>query len=90
MGRYGVNVNTVCPGFIVPDKPEDAGEVSFWSQRVKETWTPEYLKKQTLACAIRRLGSPNDIAEMVVFLASDKASYITGQAWSVDGGMSML
>jgi 2-hydroxycyclohexanecarboxyl-CoA dehydrogenase len=90
MGRYGVNVNTICPGFIVPDKPQDAGEVSFWSRRVQETWTPEYIKKQAAACAIRRLGSPNDIAEMVAFLASDKASYITGQTMSIDGGMTMI
>jgi len=90
LGRHGINVNCVCPGFVVPQSPEDAGEGSFWSGRVHDVWTPEYLQRQTKACAIRRLGDPRDIANMVVYLASDRASYVTGQTISVDGGMVMM
>lgn len=90
LGRYGININTVCPGWIVPEKEEDAGEGSFWHKRVLDSYSPEYLQKQVAGCAIRRLGSPRDIANMVVFLASDCASYITGQTISVDGGLVMM
>lgn len=90
LGRHGINVNCVCPGWVVPERPEDAGEGSFWSGRVHDTWTPEDLQKQIQICAIRRLGTPRDIADMVVFLASDCTSYVTGQTISVDGGAVMM
>ncbi|MBM3132459.1 MAG: SDR family oxidoreductase [Chloroflexi bacterium] len=89
-GRYGINVNAICPGWVVPAKPEDAGEGSFWRDRVKDVWNSDDLKKRMAAAVIRRLGDPQDIADMVAFLSSDKASYITGQAISVDGGMAMI
>ena len=89
LGRYGVNVNCVCPGVIVPETAEDVGEGSFWSERVRHTWSQDDLRKMTAGNAIRRPGNPQDIANMVVFLASDCASYVTGQTFSVDGGMVM-
>ena len=47
-------------------------------------------KEATVAqIPLKRVGQPKDIAEMVAFLASDKASYITGQVISVDGGMAI-
>ena len=90
LGSHNINVNCLCPGFVVPEKAEDAGEGSYWSSRVHQFWTPEYLQKQVAGCPIRRLGHPQDIANMVVFLASDRASYMTGQAISVDGGAAMV
>lgn len=90
LGRHGINVNCVCPGTVAPERPEDAGEGSFWSGRVRDEWTPEYLQKLVAGNAIRRLGNPQDIADMVVFLASDCASYVTGQTISVDGGLAMV
>jgi 2-hydroxycyclohexanecarboxyl-CoA dehydrogenase len=90
VGRHGINVNAVCPGWVVPAKPEDAGEGSFWRDRVKDVWDEDDLKKRMAAAVIRRLGDPQDIANMVAFLSSDRASYITGQAISVDGGMAMI
>lgn len=90
VGRYGINVNSICPGWVVPVKPEDAGEGSFWRDRVKDVWDEGDLKKRMAAAVIRRLGDPQDIANMVAFLSSDRASYITGQAISVDGGMAMI
>jgi len=70
-----IRVNAVAPGFIV-SKMTDA--------------LPEELKKQMLASIpAGRLGVPADVAKSVVFLASDDASYVTGQVLSVNGGMFM-
>jgi NAD(P)-dependent dehydrogenase (short-subunit alcohol dehydrogenase family) len=90
LGRYEINVNCVCPGWIVPQTAEDAGEGSFWSGRVADTWSPEDLKRQVAGNAIRKLGSPWDIANMVAYLACDRTSYVTGQTISVDGGAVMI
>ncbi|OGO03034.1 MAG: hypothetical protein A2Y91_02980 [Chloroflexi bacterium RBG_13_54_8] len=90
MGRHGINVNCVCPGWVVPEKPGDTGEGSFWYGRFRDVFTAEYLEKQTRGNAIRRPGNARDIANMVVFLASDCASYVTGQTISVDGGAVMV
>ena len=47
-------------------------------------------KKEIIDCTLlKRIGRPNDIAELVVFLASDKASFITGEVIKIDGGLSL-
>lgn len=89
LGRYGINVNVVCPGWTVLDKMEDAGEGSGWKQGVAEIYPPEVLERTTKHLAIRRVGRPGDVATTVVFLASDCASYLTGQTISVSGGATM-
>lgn len=71
----GVRVNAVAPGFIDTDMTKDLGEKIM-----------DELKKQI---PLGHTGSGRDIAEAVLFLASDKASYITGQVLNVDGGMVM-
>lgn len=71
----GVRVNAVAPGFIDTDMTKDLGDKIM-----------EELKKQI---PLGHTGSGRDIAEAVLFLASDKASYITGQVLNVDGGMVM-
>ncbi|MBQ1392507.1 MAG: 3-oxoacyl-[Lachnospiraceae bacterium] len=73
LGGKGITVNAVAPGFIDTDMT-----------RVLKEEVREKLKAQI---PLNRLGSTQDIAETVAFLASDKASYITGQTISVDGGM---
>jgi 3-oxoacyl-[acyl-carrier protein] reductase len=71
----GITVNAVAPGFI--DTPMTAR-------------LPEKVKKAMLAqIPMGRLGQSEDVAEMVAFLASEKASYITGQVIHVNGGMYM-
>ena len=71
----GITVNAVCPGFI-PTEMTDT--------------MPERAKEALLELIpMGRLGSTEDIAATVAFLASDDASYITGQAIVVDGGMVM-
>jgi NAD(P)-dependent dehydrogenase (short-subunit alcohol dehydrogenase family) len=51
--------------------------------------TPETLEKIARGIPLGRLGTPDDIANAVLFLASDRASFITGQTISVDGGYTM-
>ncbi|MGY0373763.1 3-oxoacyl-[acyl-carrier-protein] reductase [Clostridium sp. JNZ J1-5] len=69
----GITANAIAPGFIQTDMTETLGE------KVKEN-----IKANI---PLKRLGSPEDIANTAAFLASDMASYITGQVISVDGGM---
>jgi 2-hydroxycyclohexanecarboxyl-CoA dehydrogenase len=72
LGRYGINVNAVCPG--VTRTPMTA-------------YIDEEMEKQASRFyPLGRLGQPDDIAPMIVFLASDRASWITGQAISISGG----
>lgn len=75
LGSRGITVNAVAPGFIVTEMTDAM---------------PEEAKKQVEdRIAMKRLGQTSDVAELIAFLASDKASYITGQVISVDGGMSI-
>jgi 3-oxoacyl-[acyl-carrier protein] reductase len=72
LGESGVNVNLVAPGFI--ETPAQAN-------------TPKHIRDLVLwECAVKHLGTPADIAPLVVFLASDGARHITGQVIKVDAG----
>ena len=77
LGRYGIRVNSVHPGTIETDMIADMPISSDPDQRARaEREIP-----------LRRFGTPEDIARMVLFLASDDSSYSTGQEFVVDGGM---
>ena len=69
-----VNVNAVAPGFIESD--------------MTAKLTPEYLKAMKKQIPLRRLGKSSEVADLVNFLLSDKAAYITGQVFTIDGGMT--
>ncbi len=75
LGSRNVLVNAVAPGFIETD--------------MTAAMTPEARAALSGQIPLERLGSPRDIAGVVTFLASDYASYITGQTFVVDGGMVM-
>lgn len=90
LGRYGINVNVVCPGATIPENPEDTGELSMWKGEMAQIFTPEVQEKAARAYPLRRLGKPEDVANAIVFLASDAASFITGQTISVSGGYTMM
>jgi NAD(P)-dependent dehydrogenase (short-subunit alcohol dehydrogenase family) len=89
VGRYGIRLNVVCPGVVVPS-PDEIGERSMWKGETSKFFTPEVQEKAAKSYALRRLGKADDVAKAVVFLASDAASYITGQTLSVSGGYSMM
>lgn len=75
LASRGVTVNAVAPGYIDTDMT---------------AVLPEKVKEAVLAqIPLKRMGRPEDIAEAVAFLASDRASYITGQVLMVDGGMGI-
>ena len=76
VARYNINVNCVCPG------PTDTPLMAAVPEKVKDALIK--------AIPFRRLGAPQDIADAVVFFASDRASYITGQVLSVSGGLTMV
>ena len=70
-----IRVNAIAPGFIATE--------------MIEKMTPEALEAGKAAIPFGRRGKPEEIADVAVFLASDMASYITGQVICVDGGMAM-
>ena len=72
----GIRVNAVCPGFIVTPMLERAGLLS--NEAVKKQFEDQH--------AMHRMGIPAEVAEAVVFLASGRASFITGHPLLVDGG----
>ncbi|HHZ02531.1 MAG TPA: 3-oxoacyl-[acyl-carrier-protein] reductase [Tissierellia bacterium] len=75
LGRKNILINVVAPGFIQTEMTEKI---------------PQELKEEMLKnIPLQRLGQPSDIADCVEFLISDKASYITGQVISVNGGYYM-
>lgn len=88
LGRHGIRFNVVCPG-LTPPKPENIGEKSHWQQQL-DTFTPEVLEKAAKAYPLRKVGTPEDTANAVVFLASGCAGNITGQTLSVSGGYTMM
>ena len=75
LSSRNVTVNAVCPGYI---ETEMTGTL------------PEAVKNDLLArIPLGRLGRTGEVADVVTFLASPRAGYVTGQAWAVDGGMVM-
>jgi 3-oxoacyl-[acyl-carrier protein] reductase len=76
VGRYGITVNCVCPGFI--DTHMISGMPNDERRRFEE------------AVPLGRFGRPEEVAEAIAFLASDRAGYITGATLTVDGGLLMI
>lgn len=74
MAQYGINVNAVAPG------PIDVGAMPTDSEMYRQT---------VKAIPMGRMGLPRDIANLVVFLASDEATFITGQCIVSDGGYTL-
>ena len=88
VGKHNITLNVVSPGFT-PGKPETSGQGSIWAGDQGAQFPPEVLERVAKRYPLRRLGTPDDIAPAVLLLASDLASYITGQTLSVSGGYTM-
>jgi 2-hydroxycyclohexanecarboxyl-CoA dehydrogenase len=89
VGKHGITLNVVCPGLIV-GRPETTGANSMWSSEQLDRFTAEVREKAARAYPLRRLGTAEDVVPAVLLLASDRASYITGQTLSVSGGYTMI
>ncbi len=89
VGKYGITLNVVCPG-LTPGSPDTSGRESMWASEQANKFTPDVLEKAAKAYPLRRLGTPDDVVPAVLLLASDRASYITGQTLSVSGGYTMV
>ena len=76
LGSRNITVNAVAPGYITTDMTNELND------KVKE--------QMKSFIPLGRLGTPDDVANLVCFLASDEAGYITGQTFNVDGGMVMI
>ena len=72
LGKHNINVNTICPGFIRTDMTSNSDPQRF-----------AYMEEHSM---LGRVGKPEEIAGPILFLASDEASFITGQVLTVDGG----
>jgi 3-oxoacyl-[acyl-carrier protein] reductase len=75
VAKYNIRVNSIAPGAIKTPPVEAMGE--------------ELITQTALSIPLKRLGEPREIANVVAFLASDEASYITGQLLVVDGGLTI-
>jgi 3-oxoacyl-[acyl-carrier protein] reductase len=80
LGKDGITVNTVCPGKIMTDRFLGGQKISGLSRE-------EYLARAVEDVPVRRVGTPEEFANVIVFLASERASYVTGVAVQVDGGL---
>ena len=75
LGSRGVRANAIAPGFIVTDMTAQL------SEEVRDAWAKQI--------PLRRGGTPEDVANVATFLASDLSSYVTGQVIHCCGGMNM-
>lgn len=75
-GCHGITVNSICPGYV----PTEMGA---------DTRTEEDIRRWSALSPLGRLGTPDDVAGLTLFLASDEGGYLTGQAFNVTGGMTM-
>ncbi len=73
LAEYRIRVNAVAPGLVNTDMKKEADEL-YWENMIKQIY-------------IKRMAEPEEIANMICFLASDLASYVNGQVIRVDGGM---
>ncbi len=77
-GPSGITVNAICPGLVQTDFAK-----ALWDN-------PDILKQSTAHSCLKRIGQPDEIAGMAVFLASKAGGFTTGQAFAIDGGATVL
>ena len=80
VGRHNITVNTLCPGRILTDRLLSGAKSAGLPQE-------EYVRRVGADVPLGRVGTPEEFASVAVFLASERASYVTGVALQVDGGL---
>jgi meso-butanediol dehydrogenase / (S,S)-butanediol dehydrogenase / diacetyl reductase len=84
-GRYGIRVNCICPGIIATQMTDQLLTYrSLGDDDRKQALLETYEERHPVG----RFGQPAEVAKVVLFLASDESSFVTGAAWPVDGGLS--
>ncbi|UCG54319.1 MAG: SDR family oxidoreductase, partial [Dehalococcoidia bacterium] len=83
LGGYGILVNAVCPGWTLTERMQGLAQAI--AENTGKT-DAEVITEWETKIPLKRLAQPEEIAHLVVFLASDRASYITGTTIQVDGG----
>jgi 3-oxoacyl-[acyl-carrier protein] reductase len=80
LGKDNITINVVCPGRIMTDR---------FLGGAKQAGLPvdEYVARSSTEIPLRRVGTPEEFANVILFLASERASYVTGVALQVDGGL---
>jgi NAD(P)-dependent dehydrogenase (short-subunit alcohol dehydrogenase family) len=88
LARYNITVNCPCPGNINTDR------LSYWERAQAEAKGMSYgefratvVQQGVAATPLGRIAEPEDVANMVAFLASEEAAFITGQAYNINGGL---
>ena len=88
LGRYGITVNAVCPGTVNTDRTNYWERAQAESKGVSlEELRADILRKAASETPLGRIAEPEDVANLVAFVASDEASSITGQAYNVNCGL---
>ena len=77
LGQYGITVNAVCPGMID-------------TELTHENASPELLQRLAASYPVPRLGTPLEVADLICFIASEAAGYITGASLDINGGDLMM
>ncbi len=77
LGRFGVTVNAICPGMID-------------TELTRENATPELLERLAASYPVPRLGTPLEVSDLICFVASEAAGYITGSSFDINGGDLMM
>lgn len=87
LAQYGICVNAVCPGYVNTEMMKEV----FAKRGPIEGMTPdEYKKSLTDLVPLKRLAEPEEIADFMLFLSSDKADYITGVSLTIAGGRTLI
>lgn len=87
LAPYGININCVCPGFVKTSMQE---REIIWEAKLRGIEDPEEVRKEYVKqTPLERICYPEDVAKVVLFLASSDADFMTGQAINVTGGACM-
>jgi 3-oxoacyl-[acyl-carrier protein] reductase len=81
----GICINAVAPGFILTDRQKEIGAAR---AKARGTTFEAYLKESAREIPLGRLGRPEELADVIAFLCSERASYVTGTTITVDGGLA--